>query len=179
MGENIMENEVKPDRFKQLRVLGIIELSAYVVLLAGLLLMPGTIGDIGIVMYALGGLTLVPSALTFVNAPTKRSIEDVVKARNLQKPLFVSVCIAILPSLMGFALGAPAYFVACFAGLFFYITGTSIVNNLVRGEAPLIQPQPQSQPETVSAPAQPAATGKFCDKCGSKLDDSGKCPSCA
>lgn len=174
-----MEKEAQPDRFKQLRVLGITELATYALLLVGLILSPGSIGDIGIVMYALGGLTLVPSALEFVNAPVKRSIENVVKARNLQKPLFISVCIAILPSLMGFALGAPGYFVACFAGLFFYISGTSIVNNLARGDVPAVQVQPQPVPQVVSAPAQTAATGKFCDKCGSKLNASGKCPSCA
>ena len=174
-----MENEAQPDRFKQLRVLGITELITYTLLLVGLILSPGSICDIGVVMYALGGLTLVPSALEFVNAPTKRSVEVVAKARNLQRPLFISVCIAAFPAMATVAFGAPAIFVACIAGILFYIIGNSIVKNLARGEAPAVQPQPQPVPQAVSTPVQTAATGKFCDKCGSKLNASGKCPSCA
>jgi hypothetical protein len=179
MGENKMEKEVEPDRFQQLRVLGIVELATYAILLVGLILSAGSIGDIGIVMFALGGLTLVPSALEFVNAPTKRSVEVVAKARNLQMPLFISVCIATFPAMATVGLGAPAIFVACIAGILFYIIGNSIVKNLTRGEAPAIPAEPATEPKTVSVPVQQTSTGKFCDKCGSKLNDSGKCPSCA
>ena len=172
-----MESENQEALFAKLRVLGIVELSTYVLILLSLIFGGREIDGV-IVAYLFGAFTLVPSAISFVAAPKRQSIEEVVKARNLQTALFVAVCIAVLPSMVMLFWGAPGVFFASVAGIFFYIIGNAIVKSLTGVTAPAVQPS-SAQPGAVESPLASAATGKFCDKCGSKLDSNGKCPSCA
>lgn len=178
-----MSNTEKEQQYLQLSILGYIELATFVAIAfwlatdnnnAGIAL-----GSQLIVMYLAGGITLIPSALAFILGPKKQDAKSIRKAVDTQKVLFITVCIAILPS-FGMATWHPQFLLACGAGLFFYPIASGLVNSITRDSNPEPSRVAVSSPvnhEVSSSPAPMA--GQFCAKCGSAFNDAGKCPSCA
>lgn len=176
-------NKTEKSAWNRLRVLGIVQLVAFVSIAAGLYYQP-SLGDVGYLgsfggepllqTYLYGGLTLIPSAVIFILAPNQKKLDQLKIARILQLILFVAVCAAFLPSAI-IAQSEPLLLIACLVGIAFFPFMTSFVSALVpRAVVAVAQPVVATQTQN----AAPAA-GKFCDKCGSVLGAEGKCPKCA
>jgi len=171
--------------YKGLRVLAIVQLSVFTVILSWMLVemsMGFTLGGLEsfpVFMYALGAITLVPSALVFINSPTVRNLQKILSAKLAQRALFVSCCIALLPSAI-LAMARPPFLLASIAGILFHLFLLPMLKTIL--PTPILIPTPiPAEYGAAKLPTEPVKPGValYCSKCGAPLGPKGTCPSCA
>ena len=169
---------------KRLRVLGIVQLATYVVfgLAIGFdegktYLVSSGFFSVDTASYLLGALTLIPSSVIFVLAPTNLNIRALKVARGLQLALFIAVCFALIPAFALIQLSGSFWLgFACLVGIAFYPIMLKLVQKAIPVQVQYVNVQPTPPVETK---AQSLENAVFCPNCGSPLSADGKCSTCA
>lgn len=177
-----MSIEKEKTVWTQLSIVGFLELAAFAAIAVWITLDQSNGADMSgqlITMYLFGGVTLVPSAISFIRGPKKQNRKAIRSALTMQRVLFIFVCLAALPAMI-FASWHPQYFLACLIGFVFFLVASSMVNYLdPKAKGVPVSAVSDNVPVSEAPASSSNLAGQFCSKCGSLMDSTGKCSECA
>jgi hypothetical protein len=112
-----------------------------------------------------GSITLIASVWIFINSPRVKNVAALQTAKTMQFVLFIACCVAIFPSIAAAVIfDGGALMVASLIGVIFYPITKSYVDQILKT---IPTPKPANSDSM-----------RYCTKCGTQLNDSGLCPQC-